>query len=182
MRSWFNNYSVEIKQLAAGLAVFVGLAGLVVAYSTAIQTEIAQHPALASIVGAIIAFAMTVTVYLNPSRYLFLIAVPLVVTCAIVWILLTKKTLHHVDFYTSTIAQSVKDLPAQSPQQSSAVSPEDRARFRRAHKQLTRSSERLRHHLDRHAFWSRTLLVIAVCTVAIGFLPQIVRRRTPPAD
>jgi hypothetical protein len=101
------------------------LAGLQVAFSTGLQDGITQHAAVAVIVGAIILCAMTAAVYLDASRYVFLIAIPLVVRCAAVWILLTAKTLHRIDFYTSTIAQSVKHVPAQIPNQHSALSPED---------------------------------------------------------
>lgn len=182
VRSWFGRNSGEIKRVATGLAVFTVLASLVVAYSTAIQDAATRHPTLLVILGAITVCAMTTATYLDRSRYVFLIAIPLVVTCAVVWVLLTVKTLRHIDFYTSTIAQSVKQVPARIPTQPSALSPEGRKQFNLANRQLTRSSLRLRHHLDRHAFWSRTLLGIAISAVAIGFLPKIFRRRPPPAD
>ena len=182
VRSWFGKYSGEIKQVAIGLAVFASFAGLVVAYSTAIQDASTRHPTLVVILGVITVCAMTTATYLDRSRYVFSIAIPLVVTCALIWVLLTAKTLHHIDFYTPTIAQSVKQVPARIPNPPSALSPEDRKQYNLANRQLTRSSLRLRHHLDRHAFWSRTLLGIVLCAVAIGFLPKIVRRRPPPAD
>jgi hypothetical protein len=91
VRSWFGKYTIELKQFATGIAAFAVLAGLVVVYSTAVQDGIPQHPAISAILGVVIVCAKIAVVYLDTSRYVVLITVPLVVTCAAVWILLTAK-------------------------------------------------------------------------------------------
>jgi|GEM_PF-4791081 len=124
---------------------------------------------------------MTTAAYINVSRYVFLIAIPLAFVCAAVWLMLSVRTLSHFEFYTTNIAQSVSHIPEPIPEQLSELSSKKRAQFELAPRRLRRATLRLQHHLDRHAFWSRTLLAIVVCTIAVSFLPKIFQKRPPPA-
>jgi len=65
---------------------------------------------------------MTTAAYINVSRYVFLIAIPLAFVCAAVWLMLSVRTLSHFEFYTTNIAQSVSHIPELIPEQLSELS------------------------------------------------------------
>jgi len=180
MREWFKDHSTEISRFCAGIVAFTLLAGLVVAYATPLQEGIFEYPGATAVIGGIIICAMTTAASINLSRYVFLIAIPLVLVSAVVWVLLTLKTLNHFEFYTTVISQTVSRIPEPLPAQLSNLSSQDRRQFERVPRQLERATLRLRHHLDRHAFWSRALLAIAICAVAVGLLPKLIKTRLRP--
>ncbi|MDJ0513958.1 MAG: hypothetical protein QNJ62_11010 [Methyloceanibacter sp.] len=182
MRDLLKQRAPEVRQFAVGLVLFSIVAGLVVAYSTPIQDAVTQHPGRTAVVGVIAAVAMMIAAYINFLRYVSLVAIPLALACAVVWVLLTVRTLNHFEFYARDIARSVDHIPQPSPNRLSDMSSADRKEVERAPRQLQRSSLRLRHHLDRHAFWSKLLLTVGLGGVAVGLLSRILRRRRPPHD
>ena len=89
MREWSKRHSTKINQFKLGIVVFTLLAGLVVAYSTPLQDGIYEYRVVAATIGGIIICAMATAAYINLSRYVFLIAIPLVLVSAAVWKLKT---------------------------------------------------------------------------------------------
>ena len=173
MREGLKKHSTKINQLKLGIVVFASFAGLVVAYFTPLQHGISEYPGVAATSGGIIICAMTTAAYINASRYFFLIAIPLAFVFAAMWLMLSARTLSHFEFYTTNIAQSVSQIP-----ELSELSSKERAQFELAPRRLRRATLSLRHHLGRHAFWSRTLLTIVVCTIAVSFRPKILEATT----
>ncbi|MEM9591673.1 MAG: hypothetical protein AAF967_10090 [Pseudomonadota bacterium] len=182
MRDLLKQRGQQVKQFAVGLVLFSAVAGLVVAYSTPIQDAVTQHPGRTAVVGVIAAVVMMIAAYVNFPRYVSLVAIPLAVICAVVWVLLTVRTLNHFEFYAQDIARSVGHIPQPSQERLSDMSPADRKELERAPRQLRRSSLRLRHHLDRHAFWSKLLLTVGLGGIAAGLLSRILRRQRPRQD